>query len=60
VIAKLGRVAKALAAAVFAGAASFQAAVDGGVTTWEWATVAAAFIVAFGGVWAIPNKPAEQ
>jgi isopropylmalate/homocitrate/citramalate synthase len=54
---KVAHVAKALAAAIVAGAAMLElAATDGTVTTEEWYRVVAAVLVALGGVWAVPNK----
>lgn len=42
-------------AAVLAGASAYSAALDGGVTTDEWGVVIGAALVAFVGVWGVPN-----
>jgi hypothetical protein len=50
---------KAITGGVVAGAGALTtAATDSTISTSEWITVAAAFIVGFGGVWLVPNKAA--
>lgn len=54
----IGTYTKAIAAAVVAaGTAAVTALQDGVVQPIEWATIAGAFLVALGAVWAIPNVP---
>ena len=50
--------AKAVTAAVVAGLSAAAAALDDEtISTQEWVTIAIAFFVALGAVWAVPNKP---
>lgn len=53
-----GPIAKAVSAAVVAAlTAAITALADGNITGIEWTIIAGAFLVALGGVYAIPNIP---
>lgn len=62
---ELARVRKAIAGAVLAAGPMLLAALTdntpagSGVAQSEWIAVAVTFLVAFSGVWAIPNRPQE-
>ena len=56
---KLPTVAKAVAAALTAGAGALATALPDGVTVTEWTTVAVAAVVAGAAVWRVPNRPAD-
>ena len=50
---------KAIVGAIIAGLAALATALaDNGVTALEWVGVATAVVVAFGGIYFAPNKPA--
>lgn len=52
----IGVYAKAVVGALVAGVGALVAALDDDVVTRaEWATVALAFLVALGAIWAVPN-----
>jgi hypothetical protein len=56
----MGRYAKAIIGALVAGAGAWGTAVaDGQVTAQEWSGVVAAFLVALGAIWAVPNSDEE-
>jgi len=51
---------KAVAAAVITGLGALQIAyADNRITDQEWVGIGIATLVALGGVWAVPNKPAD-
>jgi hypothetical protein len=54
----LGPIAKAVSGAVVAGfTAAIGALTDGNITGYEWTVIAAAVLVAAGGIYAVPNIP---
>lgn len=55
----MDRYAKAIIGAIVSGLMAYQTAVLGDrvVSPEEWASVAIAFFVALGAVWAVPNDP---
>lgn len=58
---KVGKIAKALVAALAAGAASASVAVqDGTLSTGEGVTIALAVLGALGITWIVPNKEASE
>lgn len=57
----MDKIAKAIVAAVTAGAGAYGVAVaDGIVTAAEWATIAVTTLTALGLVWGVPNAPNGQ
>ena len=53
--------AKAVVGALIAGLGALASALtDGGVTMAEWVTVASATLIAFAGVWSIPNATVKD
>lgn len=58
-LAKIPTVAKAIAAAITAGAGALATALPDGVTTTEWVTVAVATVLAGAAVWRVPNRPTD-
>ena len=56
---KIARVAKAVTAAVVAGATAVVSALPDGVDNDEWGIVAGAVVAAFVATYFVPNKPAS-
>jgi len=56
----MDKIAKAIIGAVITGSGAYAAAAAGGhVTAAQYVAIGAATIVAFFGVWAVPNAPQE-
>lgn len=54
----IAKYAKAITAAVVTGLGAVSVAIsDDAISSQEWVTIGIAFVVALGGVWAVPNKP---